>query len=80
MKQQILNGLEKGFNAQMYKCMSLQNQIQISVERLKEIALNKRTYENTSQYIDQLIESEKIQKKGWIFKKDSIPSWTENNA
>jgi len=63
LKQQILNGLEKDFNAQMYKCMSLQNQIQISVERLKELALNKRTYENTSQYIDQLIESEKIQKK-----------------
>ena len=63
MKQQILNGLEKDFNAQKYKCMSLQNQIQISVERLKEIALNKTTYENTYQYIDQLIESEKMQKK-----------------
>ena len=43
--------------------MSLQNQIQISVERLKEIALNKRTHENSSQYIDQLIKSEEMQKK-----------------
>lgn len=51
----------------MYKCMSLQNQYQKAVERLKEIALNKRTHENTSQYIsqyiDQLIESEKMHKK-----------------
>lgn len=43
--------------------MSLQNQVQTAVERLKEIALNKRTHENSGQYIDQLIESEKMQKK-----------------
>ena len=55
LKQQLLNGLEKDFNIQIYKCMSLQNQIQIAVERLKEIALNKRTHENASQYIDRLI-------------------------
>ena len=55
LKQQLLNGLEKDFNAQMYKCMSLQNQVQTAVERLKEIALNKRTHENASQYIDRLI-------------------------
>ena len=36
----------------MYKCMSLQNQVQTAVERLKEIALNKRTHENSSQYIE----------------------------
>ena len=63
LKQQLLNGLEKDFNAQMYLCMSLQNQVQTAVERLKEIALNKRTHENSSQYIDQLIKSEEMQKK-----------------
>ena len=62
-KQQILNGLENDFNIQMIQCMSLQNQVQTAVERLKEIALNKRTHENSGQYIDQLIESEKMQKK-----------------
>ena len=62
-KQQILNGLENDFNIQMIQCMSLQNQVQIAVERLKEIALNKRTHENSGQYIDQLIQSEKMQKK-----------------
>ena len=62
-KQQLLNELEKDFNAQMYKCMSFQNQVQKAVERLKKIALNKRTHENISQYIDQLIESEKMHKK-----------------
>ena len=34
----------------------------MQVERLKEIALNKRTHENSSQYIDQLIKSEEMQK------------------
>jgi len=62
-KQQILNGLENDFNIQMIQCMSLQNQIQTAVERIKEIALNKRTHENSSQYIDQLIKSEEMQKK-----------------
>ena len=47
----------------MIQCMSLQNQVQIAVERLKEITLNKRTHENSGQYIDQLILSEKMQKK-----------------
>ena len=43
LRQQLLTGLEKDFNAQINKYMSLQNQIQISVERLIEIALNKKT-------------------------------------
>ena len=47
----------------MYKCMSFQNQVQKAVERLKKITLNERTHENISQYIDQLIESEKMNKK-----------------
>ncbi len=62
-KQQILNGLQNDFNIQMYKCMKLQNQVQAAVERLKEIALNKRSHESSGQYIDQLIKSEEMQKK-----------------
>lgn len=62
-KQQILNGLQNDFNVQMYNCMLLQNQVQTAVERLKEIALNKRSHESSSQYIDQLIKSEEMQKK-----------------
>jgi hypothetical protein len=63
VKQQILNGLQNDLDIQMYQCMKLLNQVQLSVERLKEIALNKKIHESSIQYIDQLIKSEKIQKK-----------------
>lgn len=63
--EQIRNGLYHEFEAIQIKCLSIQEEIKKSVDRLKQIGLNSNPI-SSFDYIDLLIESEKNQRKpGW---------------
>lgn len=62
-KAQYINGLKNDFNNVTMSCLSTQEQIKNSIDKLKQIALNSNSYESSEEYLDLLIESEKSEKK-----------------
>ena len=61
--EKIIEGLKKDFEKLQLECLETQDKIRISVNRLKEIALNNNTFESSEEYINLMILSEKEEKK-----------------
>lgn len=66
VKTQLLMGAKNDLIKLNLECISTQQEMMISVNRLKEIALNKTVYESVEEHIDELILNEKSEHKdGW---------------
>jgi len=61
--EQILENTEAEFDEECIRCFDSQETLKNSIDRLKEIALNKNSFQNSEEYIDLMIISEKDQKK-----------------
>ena len=65
-KTQMLNGAKNDLIKLNLECISTQHEMNKSINRLKEIALNKSVYESVEEHIDELIMNEKNEhKEGW---------------
>jgi GTP-binding protein EngB required for normal cell division len=65
-KTQILMGAKNDLIKLNLECMQTQQEMMNSVNRLKEIALNKTVFESVEEHIDELIINEKNEhKEGW---------------
>lgn len=63
--EQIKKGMYNDFNQIKLRCLRIQREIKMYVDRLKEIGLDSNVYSST-EYIDLLIENEKNKRKtGW---------------
>ena len=60
---QYINGLKNDFMNVTMSCLSTQEEIKNSIDKLKAIALNSNSYDSSEDYLDLLIESEKYEKK-----------------
>ena len=66
VKTQLLMGAKNDLIKLNLECISTQQEMMASVNRLKEIALNKTVYESVEEHIDELILNEKSEhKEGW---------------
>jgi len=66
VKTQLLMGTKKNLNDLITECINTQDLINKSINRLKEIALNKTSFESSEENIELLIEAEKSDKnEGW---------------
>ena len=65
-KTQILNGTLDELLELNSQCLNIQDQLFQSINRLKEIALNKNVFSSAEEYIDLMIEKEKNEHmEGW---------------
>ena len=66
VKSQLLMGAKNDLIKLNLECIATQQEMMTSVNRLKEIALNKTVYESVEEHIDELILNEKSEHKdGW---------------
>ena len=66
VKTQLLMGAKNDLIKLNLECISTQQEMMSSVNRLKEIALNKTVFESVEEHIDELILNEKSEHKdGW---------------
>lgn len=66
VKTQLLLGAKNDLIKLNMECMQTQQEMMMSINRLKEIALNKTVFESVEEHIDELIQVEKSEHKdGW---------------
>lgn len=66
VKTQLLLGAKNDLIKLNMECMQTQQEMMMSINRLKEIALNKTVFESVEEHIDELIQIEKSEHKdGW---------------
>ena len=66
VKTQLLMGAKNDLIKLNFECIQTQQEMMMSVNRLKEIALNKSIFESVEEHIDELIINEKTEhKEGW---------------
>ena len=66
VKTQLLMGAKNDLIKLNLECIQTQQEMMMSVNRLKEIALNKSIFESVEEHIDELIINEKTEhKEGW---------------
>ncbi len=64
--EQIKNGLENEIKIQFNNCLKLQEEVKNHVDELKKIALNKSSFESSEDYINEIIITEKQERRpGW---------------